>query len=77
MKECEHVTLRSPRMPCPHPNCWRGPPWLKLISPEPLYTPSYIAESKPGDRLSMKVDTYAREKLEVGGELYWGWRKVE
>jgi len=69
MPECEHITLRANWMPCPHPVC-SSQPFIrrhKLDPPDPgaLLPPWY------------RVETYVREKLEVGGSVFYAWHEVD
>lgn len=75
-KPCEHVTLRPPHLPCPHPNCcsFRGPVFSVMRQREPAgwvygeLTPA-ISRCEREDWERLPIDGLYPERL-------WGWRRV-
>jgi hypothetical protein len=70
--DCQHTTFRpeEPQLPCPHPECWKHGPVLRVLHPMPF---RHFLEPNIGEALP--VDHYELNQLGLGRMRFYAWRK--
>jgi hypothetical protein len=75
-KLCEHVTLRPPHLPCPHPDCLEAPSPILVVErfpDEPIfYSVGDVTKEPTAHRERWRV-----ERLINSGDVFWGWRRID
>lgn len=84
-RPCDHVTLRAPWLPCPHPECWTMPT-ARIFRFERAHRwlPTFTAWTRDGLKdlglwpaVEREVWLCERKELSLApGETYWGWRRT-
>lgn len=78
---CDHLTVRTPYLPCPHPNCYSLPPSGPSLRVVRTNTDGkFYSFQDPDAQLDVKIEEEVWERSQFvlpNGVVLWAWRPAK
>lgn len=72
---CEHVTMRPPHLPCPHPECYTPSGGVLSVARLPKQAFEYSATPLPDEKM-LTVEHWRVDRIVMDGKDVWAWRRA-